>query len=213
MSLPYNPTVYIVDDDPAVRDSIEQLMTSINIQTKGYDTPSSFLNDYEMSFRGCIVLDIRMPEISGIGLQERLLERHHCLIPIIFLTAHGDIPTAIKAIKNGAIHFVQKPFGDQSIIDVVNEALKQDSRQYPLLLVRQKTLECLSSLTAREHEVLHHVVAGKVNKVIAMDINLSQRTVEIHRSRVMNKMQTKSLAQLVRQIMDVKDHLPEGFLL
>ncbi|MDP0590206.1 MAG: response regulator [Candidatus Endonucleobacter bathymodioli] len=200
------PTVFIIDDDEAVRDSLKMLMNSVEQSVETFSSSSDFLKYYDENRPGCIVLDIRMHGMSGLDLQSRLNEIH-CILPIIFITGHGDVPMAVQAIKDGAMTFLQKPFRDQDLFDFINEGLTLDARQRIELLEHKKILHRISMLTYREREVLHHVVEGKANKVIAADINLSQRTVEIHRSRVMEKMGTKSLAHLVRQVIQVKEHL------
>ncbi|WP_163832770.1 response regulator transcription factor [Spartinivicinus ruber] len=200
------PTVFIIDDDEAVRDSLGLLMQSVGQAVEVYASPADFLDAYNENRPGCIVMDIRMPGMSGLELQAKLNEMH-CILPIIFITGHGDVQMAVQAIKNGAMNFIQKPFRDQELLDLINDGLKLDSEQRKELLEHKEILKRLATLTDREREVLHHVVEGKANKVIAADISLSQRTVEIHRSRVMEKMGTKSLAHLVRQIMQVKDQV------
>lgn len=200
------PTVFIIDDDEAVRDSLGLLMQSVGQSVEVYASPADFLAAYNENNPGCIVMDIRMPGMSGLELQAKLNEMH-CILPIIFITGHGDVQMAVQAIKNGAMNFIQKPFRDQELLDLINDGLKLDSEQRKELLEHKEILKRLATLTDREREVLHHVVEGKANKVIAADISLSQRTVEIHRSRVMEKMGTKSLAHLVRQIMQVKDQI------
>lgn len=204
------PTVFIIDDDEAVRDSLKMLMKSVGQTVEAFFSPAEFLEVYDENRPGCIVLDIRMPGMSGLELQSKLNEMH-CILLIIFITGHGDVPMAVQAIKDGAMNFIQKPFRDQELLDLINDALKLDAQQRRELLEHKEILRRLSTLTDREREVLHHVVEGKANKVIAADINLSQRTVEIHRSRVMEKMGTKSLAHLVRQVMQVKEHLEGEF--
>ncbi len=204
------PTVFIIDDDEAVRDSLKMLMKSVGQTVEAFSSPAEFLEVYDENRPGCIVLDIRMPGMSGLELQSKLNEMH-CILPIIFITGHGDVPMAVQAIKDGAMNFIQKPFRDQELLDLINDALKLDTQQRKELLEHKEILRRLSTLTDREREVLHHVVEGKANKVIAADINLSQRTVEIHRSRVMEKMGTKSLAHLVRQVMQIKEHLEGEF--
>lgn len=203
-------TVFIIDDDEAVRDSLKMLANSVGHQVKTFSSPENFLNCYDENSPGCIVLDIRMPGMSGLELQSQL-NHMHCILPIIFITGHGDVPMAVKAIKNGAMNFIQKPFRDQELLDFIHDALKLDTQQRKELLSHKEILRRLSTLTDREQEILQHVISGKANKVIAADINLSQRTVEIHRARVMEKMGTKSLAHLVQQMMQIKDHKKEDF--
>ncbi len=204
------PVVFIIDDDEAVRDSLKLLLNSVGQKSETFINPRHFLETYEENRPGCIVLDIRMPSMSGLELQSKL-NAMHCILPIIFITGHGDVPMAVRAIKEGAMDFIQKPFRDQELLDLINDALKLDSKQRSELLEHKNILRRVSSLSDREYEVLHHVVEGKANKLIATEIGLSQRTVEIHRSHVMKKMGTKSLAHLVRQIMAVKEHLNTDF--
>lgn len=206
----HESTVFVIDDDEAVRDSLKMLLDSIGQRSETFTNPGHFLETYDENRPGCIVLDIRMPGMSGLELQNRL-NNIHCILPIIFITGHGDVPMAVRAIKEGAMDFIQKPFRDQELLDLINDALKLDGKQRSELLEHKNILHRVSSLSDREYEVLHHVVEGKANKLIATEIGLSQRTVEIHRSHVMKKMHTKSLAHLVRQIMAVKEHLNADF--
>jgi FixJ family two-component response regulator len=149
------------------------------------------------------VLDIRMPGMSGLELQEKLNERH-AIIPVIFITGHGDVPMAVEAMRGGAVDFIQKPFRDQDLLDRINQSLDQDAAYRSGLAERDSIAKRLATLTPREREVMQLVVRGKANKVIAGDLNLSQRTVEIHRARVMEKMQAASLAHLVRMVLAIE---------
>ncbi|MEO0975401.1 MAG: LuxR C-terminal-related transcriptional regulator, partial [Pseudomonadota bacterium] len=160
----------------------------------------AFLDAYEDG-PGCLLLDIRMPQMSGLDLQEVLVERR-AILPIIFMTGHGDVPMAVQAMRGGAIDFLQKPLRDQDLLDRINEALRKDAENRELLAQHQATASRLAQLTAREREVLDLVVAGKANKVIAYELEVSQRTVEIHRARVMEKMRATSLAHLVRMVVE-----------
>ncbi|NNM04540.1 MAG: response regulator transcription factor, partial [Gemmatimonadetes bacterium] len=182
------PTVFVVDDDPGVADSIRLLLRSVGLPAEVFLSASGFLEAYEVERAGCLVLDVRMPGMSGLDLQARLKEGGSTL-PIIFVTAHGDVPMAVEAVKNGALDFVQKPFRDQDLLDKIHEALEVDARgrarRRDLLEIRSR----LESLTPRETEVMELVVSGKPNKNIARELEISQRTVEIHRARVMEKMQ------------------------
>ena len=200
------PIVFIIDDDEAVRDSLKFLLDSVGQKNKTFDHPHRFLDAYHESDSGCIVLDIRMPSMSGIELQNKL-NSMHCILPIIFITGHGDVPMAVKAIKEGAMDFVQKPFRDQKLLDLINDAIKLDKKQRIELSEHKNILNRVKSLSEREYEVLNHIVAGKANKLIAADIGISQRTVEIHRSHIMKKMKTRSLAHLVRQILAIQSYL------
>ena len=196
------PTVFVVDDDFGVRSSIRVLMKSIGLPATPYASAKEFLAAYDAAQPGCLVLDIRMPGMSGLELQGKLNERHS-ILPIIFITGHGDVPMAVEAMQAGAVDFIQKPFRDQDLLDRINQALDKDAGSRRMLAERNMIRKRLDSLTPREHEVLDLVVAGKANKVIAGDLNLSQRTVEIHRARVMEKMEAHSLAHLVRMVLEV----------
>jgi len=189
--------VYIVDDDDAVRDSLCFLLKSVGITGNGFSSGNEFLEAYDPGWQGCILLDIRMPGISGMEVQRQLAERS-CPLPIIFITGHGDIPMAVEAMHLGAYDFIQKPFHDQELLDRIQQALTTYRESQDELTLRKDVQEHYEKLTPREKEVMEAVVRGHANKVIAMDLELSQRTVEIHRARVMEKMQARSLASLVK---------------
>lgn len=197
-------TVFLVDDDEAVRDSLSMLMRSVELTSEAYASAQDFLDAYDPERSGCLVLDIRMPGMSGMELQDKLVEQH-AMLPIIFITGHGDIPMAVEAMQKGAVDFITKPFRDQDLLDRINQALEQDNESRSALMEKHQIVQRLDSLTPREKEVLTLVVEGKANKVIAGELGVSQRTVEIHRARVMEKMQARSLAQLVRMVMIVDD--------
>jgi FixJ family two-component response regulator len=196
------PTIFIVDDDAAVRDALKLLLRSVGQAVETFGSAQEFLDAYSEDRPGCLVLDIRMPGMSGLELQQRLNEKHS-ILPIIFITGHGDVPMAVEAMQAGAVDFIQKPFRDQDLIDRINQALEKDSSNRAALGERNDIRRRLETLTPREREVLDLVVHGKANKVIAGDLKLSQRTVEIHRARVMEKMQASSLAHLVRMVLEV----------
>ena len=198
------PTVFIVDDDDAVRDSLRMLVKSLNVRAETFASATEFLGKFDMERPGCLVLDIRMPGMSGLELQKRLHEQG-AVLPIIFITGHGDVPMAVEAMQNGAVDFIQKPFRDQELLDRINEAMEQDSTNRQGLLQKHDIAARMETLTQREHEVMDLVAAGRANKVIAGDLGVSQRTVEIHRARVMEKMQARSLADLVRMVMQVRE--------
>ncbi len=189
--------VYIVDDDHAVRDSLSFLMKSVGLRSSAYPSADEFMKAFDPEQPGCIVLDIRMPGISGLDLQEALNEQKS-ITPIIFITGHGDVPMAVEAMQGGAVDFLQKPFRDQELLDRIQSAMHADQALRRELEGRNALLKRYETLTPREKEILNHVVAGKANKVIAFDLGVSQRTVEIHRARVMEKMAARSLAHLVR---------------
>lgn len=201
-----DPTVFIVDDDDAVRESLAFLMKSVSIKAEVFPSAQAFLDSYNPERAGCLVLDIRMPGMSGLELQD-VLNKKGALLPIIFITGHGDVPMAVKAIKEGAADFVQKPFRDQELIDRIREVLDEDASTRADKLVRHEILRRIDSLTEREREVMEQVVSGKANKVVAIDLNVSQRTVEIHRANVMDKMKARSLAQLVRFVMKARGEI------
>ncbi len=191
------PTVYVVDDDEPVRDAIGLLLDTVGIPFESYDSAQAFLAAYDSDRTGCLVLDIRMPGMSGLELQDHLMERNDPL-PIIFITGHGDIPMAVEAMKKGAMDFIRKPFRDQELLDRVQEALTRDAdvreHRADLESVRSRA----ASLTPREQEVFARVAEGQANKVVAIDLGISERTVEIHRSQVMQKMEARNLADLVK---------------
>jgi len=196
------PTIFVVDDDAAVRDALKLLLRSVGQAVETFGSAQEFLEAYSEDRPGCLVLDIRMPGMSGLELQQKLNEKHS-ILPIIFITGHGDVPMAVEAMQAGAVDFIQKPFRDQDLIDRINQALEKDSANRAALGERNDIRKRLETLTPREREVLDLVVHGKANKVIAGDLKLSQRTVEIHRARVMEKMQASSLAHLVRMVLEV----------
>ena len=195
------PTVFVVDDDDAVRTSIRLLLRSVGLPVETFSSAQEFLDNVDGDRLGCLVLDIRMPNMSGLELQQRLNELHH-IIPIVFITGHGDIPMAVEAMQHGAVDFIQKPFRDQDLIDRINQGLEKDRINRDDLKQRDGIRERIGDLTPREREVLDLVAQGKANKVIAGDLNDSQRTVEIHRARVMEKMGASSLAHLVRMVIE-----------
>ncbi len=195
------PTVFVVDDDPGVLDSLAFLLRSVGLEAATYGSANEFLGAYDRDRPGCLVLDIRMPGMSGLELQEKL-EARGSTLPIIFLTAHGDVPMAVKAMKAGAADFVQKPFRDQELLDKIERALKENERLRKERGEHDEILARIAKLTPREREVMDLVVAGKANKAIAHELGLSQRTVEIHRARVMEKMAAGSVAELVKMVMN-----------
>jgi FixJ family two-component response regulator len=199
----YKPIVFLVDDDEAVRDSLSLLMKSVALTSRSFATAADFLAEYDPDCPGCLILDIRMPGMSGMELQQKLIDMR-AILPIIFITGHGDIPMAVEAMQRGAIDFIPKPFRDNELLDRINKALEDDRINRESMVERDEVEERMKKLTPRETQVLELVVQGKANKVIAGDLDVSQRTVEIHRARVMEKMQVRSLAQLVRAVMQVQ---------
>ncbi len=196
-------TVFVVDDDEAVRTSLRLLLKSVGLPVETHAAAQEFLDQYDPDRAGCLVLDIRMPGMSGLELQQQLNDRHS-ITPIVFITGHGDVPMAVEAMQAGAVDFIQKPFRDQDLIDRINRALEKDREMRSSLKERDEIRRRMGQLTPREGEVLELVTQGKANKVIAGDLNVSQRTVEIHRARVMEKMGANSLAHLVRMVIEAR---------
>lgn len=196
-------TVFVVDDDDAVRTSLRLLLKSVGLPVETFGSAQEFLDGFDADRAGCLVLDIRMPGMSGLELQQKLNEMH-AIIPIVFITGHGDVPMAVEAMQHGAVDFIQKPFRDQDLIDRINQALEKDKENRAGLKERDAIRRRMGQLTPREKEVLDLVTQGKANKVIAGDLNVSQRTVEIHRARVMEKMGASSLAHLVRMVIEAE---------
>ena len=195
-----SPTVFIVDDDAAIRFAMQALMDSVNLSHEIFASADEFLEKIGDQRPGCLVLDIRMPGLGGLELQEELINRGNTL-PIIFITGHGDVPMAVEAMQKGAVDFIQKPFRDQELLDRIREALATDEERREAQQHHAEVAGRLERLTNREREVFDLVVTGKPNKVIAYELGVSQRTVEIHRARVMEKMQARSLADLVKMHM------------
>lgn len=191
-------TVYIVDDDPSVRHSLTWLLESVDQQVKTYASPSEFLAEYREGGAGCLILDVRMPEISGLDLQEQLIKDGFTL-PIIIITGHADVPMAIRALKAGAFDFIEKPFNDQLLIERIQQAIEHCHSLTKKHQQRLESVERLSKLTPREKQVLAGVVAGKSNKVIAKELDISIKTIEVHRANLMAKMKADSLSDLIRQ--------------
>jgi len=189
--------VYVIDDDEGMRRALNVLLSTVGYKTATYGNPHDFLAQFKRAAAGCLVLDIRMPGMSGLELQQQL-NRIGCMLPVIFITGHGDVPMAVQAMKEGAFEFIQKPFRDQDLLDCINHALQQDAENRTTLARRAEVLRRLESLTPRERQVMAMVVEGAANKVIAIDLSLSERTVEIHRAKVMEKMGARSVAHLVK---------------
>lgn len=191
------PTIFVVDDDEAMRDSIHWLLESVSLSVRMFSSANDFMNADDLCQPGCILLDVRMPGMSGMELLEQLKD-HGILQPVIIITGHGDVPMAVRALKHGAFDFIQKPFNGQELLDRVNAALKLDreNRQH------YQKIEGLRShfdvLTAREREIMELVVAGDSSKVIGKKLGISSRTVDIHRSNIMKKLNIRSIAELVQ---------------
>lgn len=196
--------VHVVDDDPAVRDSLAFLLESAGLDARTYASAAEFLGSAELLTSGCVLTDVRMPDIDGLTLQRRLAELGSRL-PVIVMTGHGDVPIAVQALKTGAADFLEKPFDDDRLLAVVREALLTSQHRQREDEQRAAILGRLASLTPREREVLDKLVLGLPNKTIAFDLGTSPRTVEVQRARVMEKMHARSLPELVRMVMSVAD--------
>lgn len=196
-------TVFIVDDDEAVRDSLSFLMQSVGLKTDSFDSADSFLQASPTQRAGCMLLDIRMPGMSGLELQG-VLEEKEIYLPVIFISGHADVPMAVRALKAGAFDFVEKPFNDQLLLDCVQRAIEQDRRRRQNELQLGEWQALMDSLTPREREVMELVVDGAANKVISATLGVSLKTVEAHRARVMDKLQAGSLSHLVRMSVVLK---------
>lgn len=198
-------TVFIVDDDEGVRDGLSLLLATVGVSCELYESAQQFLDTYDGDKRGCLVLDIRMPRMTGLDLQKKLLEIGSTL-PIIFITGHGDIPMAVEAMRRGALDFIRKPFREHDLLERINEALNIDENAHRKAMDRQQLAEKLAALSEREKQVFDRVADGQMNKVIAADLGISERTVEVHRGQVMKKLEVRTLAQLVRVKIDMEQN-------
>lgn len=192
--------VHIVDDDDAVRDALLILLESVGMKAVGFQSADLFLAQFDPAMAGCLVLDIRMPGISGLELQKRLFELESSL-PIIFITGHADVPMAIEAMKYGAVEFIQKPFREQELLDCINTAMKNAMQSYDKNIEKKQIKARLNSLTEREAEALELLSEGHPNKVIADKMGISQRTVENHRANLLEKMEARSTAALIKLLL------------
>jgi two-component system, LuxR family, response regulator FixJ len=192
-----DPTVFIVDDDPAVRQALTALVRSMHLNAEAYESAQQFLDNFDGARPGCMLLDVRMPGISGLALLEQL-NRDDVPLPAIIMSAYGDVPMVVRAMKAGALNFLEKPCRDQQLWEAIQEALKWDSVHRQQVALRSKVLHRLQRFTSGERDVLALLIDGKSNKTIAAELNLSVRTIEVRRAKLMKKMKAESLAELIR---------------
>ena len=198
------PTVFIVDDDGSVRHLIQSLAESVGLRVETHENAQSFLDAYDPAAPGCLVTDVRLPVMSGLELQERLMARGSEL-PVIVITGHADVPLAVRALRAGALDFIEKPLDEQRILERVQEGIRHDAKARAERAALEAIAERARALTPRERQVMDLVVTGRPNKQIAPELELSTKTVEMHRARVMEKMQADSLAELVRMAVALDD--------
>ncbi len=198
-----DPVVFVVDDDPAMRDSLRWLLESVGLAVRTFATAREFLENYDPEVPGCLVLDVRMPGMSGLDLQQELLNSGMS-VPTIVVTGHAEVPLAVRAVKAGALDFIEKPFGDQLLLDRVRQGIELDRERRAARRRWEEAAGRVSQLTVREREVMELVVSGKANREIAAELGLSPKTVEVHRAHVMEKMRVDSLAELIHLALLVK---------
>ncbi|WP_417389717.1 response regulator transcription factor [Gimesia sp.] len=207
MTIQQEATVFVVDDDPAIRKSLRWLIESVGLKVQTHELASEFLESYSPEFPGCLVLDVRIPGMSGLELQEKLRERGYD-IPVIIVSGYGDVPMAVRAMKAGAIDFLEKPVSDQVLLDYIQKGIETDIRNKQNRVQNQDLMERKETLTRREREVMEYVVVGFSSREIAEKLNVSFKTVEAHRAKIMKKMQAKSVPKLIQMDLQIKD-VPE----
>ena len=198
-------TVFVVDDDQAMRNSLKWLIESVGVAVESFASADEFLAQHQPGRTGCLVLDVRMPGMSGLELLEHLAQRD-MHIPAVVITGHGDVRMAVRAMKSGAIDFIEKPFNDEALLDAIRRAIAYEEQQRNSLSEHLQVQERMSHLTPREYEVMTMVTDGRSNKEIANSLGVSAKTIEAHRARVMEKMQAGSLAELVRMVLSVQSN-------
>lgn len=198
------PTVFVVDDDEDVRDSLRFLIESAKLLVRAFVSADEFLEAYEPDAPGCLVLDVRMPGMGGLELQQRLIDER-ALLPVIILTGHGDVPMSVRAMKAGAYQFLEKPSKDDELLEHIKAAIEHDEALRRRLAQVNETIKRMETLSPREKEIMEMVVAGKLNKMIATELNLAEKTVESHRANVMKKMEAGSVVDLVRMVLSCEE--------
>lgn len=199
MMIPNNKkgTVYVVDDDEAVRDSLQWLLEGSGYRVRGFESAETFLARYDPREVACLIVDVRMPGMTGLELQDSLAERHSPL-PVVFITGHGDVPMAVNTMKKGAMDFIQKPFQEEALLSLVDRMFAQARENFSEQQINASREALISKLTGREAQVLERIVAGRLNKQIADDLNISIKTVEAHRANIMEKLQANTVADLLK---------------
>ena len=197
------PIVHVIDDDEAVRDSLAFLLETVDLKVKTYDSALRFLEQPSPADPGCLITDIRMPEMTGLDLVRRLNERGSTL-PVIVITGHGDVPLAVEAMRAGVVDFIEKPFNDEAILAALRRALDLSRDHAEVVAEKKAIVQRLDKLSGRERQVLDGLVAGQANKVIALNLGISPRTVEVYRANLMTKMQASSLSELVRMTLNAQ---------
>lgn len=203
------PTVFIVDDEPAVRNSLAWLLESVGQTVETFPSAQAFLDAYDPLRPGCLILDVRMPGMSGLDLQEKL-GAMDAKLPVIFITGHGDVPMAVRAMKHGAVDFIEKPFNNQELLDRVHLAIERDAWARARDARGNEIRTRMDSLTPREREVLEGVVGGKANKTMARELGVSVKTIEAHRAKLMEKMHASSVAELVGMVLSLREEVREN---
>jgi len=191
-------TIFVVDDDQAVRESLRWLISSVGLKVETYASAQDFLDDYSPDRPGCVLVDVRMPAMNGLELQKHLAEKPHCL-PVIMVTGHGDVQMAVRAMKDGAFDFIEKPYNDQILLDLVQKAVRECDRRRTEVIGHREIQDLIDTLTPRERQVMDMIVEGNTNKQIAHALTISDKTVEAHRAKVMEKLEAPSLADLIRK--------------
>jgi len=200
-------TIFIIDDDSAMQDSLNWLLKTVGYQVRAFLSAQEFLDAFTPEMRGCMILDIRLPGMSGLQLQQKM-SADGIHLPVIIISGHSDIPMAVKAMQQGAMTFLEKPFRDQELLDSIQNALEQDGKNEKVKKLHKEIKQRLDTLTPRENEILERIVAGDSSRVIGEHFGISVKTVEVHRAHIMEKMQTKNLPKLVHMILSLKTETP-----